>query len=77
LQGLSAVNDSNVLLSAWASLPFWTIKPFGLDDEGVEEEDAEELAGEGVFDDVGETEGGFCVLGLPAPVPEGTPGDDT
>ena len=70
-------------------MPFWRVKPFELDDKGVEEEDAEEPAGEGVFDDVGETEGVFvfddvgetegvfCGLPLPAPVFEGTPGDDT
>jgi len=85
VQGLSVVNDWNFWLSAWASLPFWTAKPFEPDDEGVEEEDAEEvaggatdeLAGEGVFDGVGETEDGFCVLPLPDPVFDGTPGDDT
>ena len=86
MQGLSAVNDSNFWLSAWASLPFWTAKAFEPDDEGAEE-DAKEVVGdateepagvgEGVFDGVGETEGGFCVVLLPAPVPEGTPGDDT
>jgi len=64
-------------------LPFWSTKPFELDGEGVEEDaevagDAtEEPVGEGVFDDVGETEGVFCVLPLPGPVLEGTPGDDT
>jgi hypothetical protein len=77
LQGLLGVNDANFWLSASASLPFWKAKPFELDDEGVEEGDAEEPVGEGVFDDVGETEGEFCVWLLPVPVVEGTPGDDT
>lgn len=85
VQGLSAVNDANFWLSACASLPFWTAKPFEPDAGGVGEEDAEEVAGgedeepagEGVFDGVEEVGGGFCVLPLPDPVFEGMPGDDT
>jgi hypothetical protein len=47
------------------------------DAEEVAGGEAEEPAGEGVFDGVGEAGGGFCVLPLPGPVFEGTPGDET
>lgn len=46
------------------------------EDAEVAGDATEEPVGEGVFDDVGETEGGFCVL-VPDPGLEATPGDDT
>ena len=78
MQELSAVRVLNFSLRACASWPFWTAKPFGLDEGGVLAGAGELLEVGAVMGSAGEGEGDFAgETILPDPEPEGTPGEDT